>query len=165
MTREEMLQARLEEAFRGSRYHSFLSSLKGVTEEAARWTPPYYKGYPHMDGTLLNLAYHTGGDKFVLMSTSFGDGSVTWEKVKARFEELGGSLAAAKTLAEEGHTLVLQTLGGLTDEDLNAVRPYYGGKTYTAYEVFTIVAEHDVYHAGQINYIRNLYAGLQAAGK
>jgi uncharacterized damage-inducible protein DinB len=99
------------------------------------------------------------------MSTSFGDGSVTWEQVRARFEELGGSLAAAKTLAEEGHALVLQTLGDMTDEDLNSVRPYYGGKTHTAYEVFTIVAEHDVYHAGQINYIRNLYAGLQAAGK
>src|SRR5438270_7665932 len=103
MTRIDMLRIRLEEAFRGSRYHSFLSSLKDVNDEAARWTPPRYKGFPHMTGSILNLAYHTGGDKHVLISTAFGDGSTTWEAVQARFEGLGANLAAAKTLAEEGH--------------------------------------------------------------
>lgn len=159
MTRVDMLRIRLEESFRGSRYHSFLSSIKGVTEEAARWTPPHYRGFPHMTGSILNLAYHTGGDKHVLISTAFGDGSTTWPVVQARFEALGGDLAAAKTLAEEGHALVLRALEQQTDDSLDAPRPYYSGKTHTAHELFSIIAEHDVYHAGQINYVKCLLAG------
>jgi hypothetical protein len=160
MSSVEMLRRRLEEAYRGSKHHSFLSSLKGVSEEMAAWQPPHYRGFPHMNGSILNLAYHTGGDKHVLISCAFGDGSVTWDQVQNRFEELGGNLSAAKALAEEGHTLVLATLDSLTDEDLDQPRPYYGGKTHTAYEVFSIVAEHDVYHAGQVNFVRCLLAGL-----
>lgn len=164
MTRGEMLRARLEEAFRGSRYHSFLASLKGVSEAEARWTPPHYRGFPHMTGSILNLAYHTGGDKHVLISTAFGGGAVTWEAVEARFTALGGDLAAARALAEEGHALVLRTLEGMDAQDdlaLDAPRPYYGGKTHTAAELFAIIAEHDVYHAGQINFVRCLLAGLE----
>lgn len=161
MTRIQMLRARLEEAFRGSKYHSFLASLKGVSEVEARWTPPCYKSYPHMTGSILNLAFHTGGDKSVLISHAFGDGSITWEKVQAQFAGMGGNLEAARRLAEEGHALVLNTLAGLRDEDLDAMRPYYGGKTLTAYEIFCIIAEHDLYHAGQINYVRCLIAGQQ----
>jgi hypothetical protein len=154
MTPKEMLQRRLEESYRASKYHSFLNSLKGVTEEAARWLPPHYKGFPHMNGSILNLAYHTAGDKFVLMSNSFGDGSWSWPKVEAHFTELGGDLTAAKQLAEEGHALVLATLEAWDEDRLEEARPYYGGKTHTALEVFSIVAEHDVYHAGQINFVR-----------
>jgi hypothetical protein len=161
MDRKAALQQRLEEAFRGSRYHSFMASLKGVSEEAARWTPPHYRGFPHMTGSILNLAFHTGGDKSVLISHSFGDASVSWEQVTARFESLGGDLTAAKRLAEEGHAKVLETLASLTDADLDAVRPYYGGKRLTAYEVFTIITEHDLYHAGQINYVRCLIEGIK----
>lgn len=159
MTRAEMLRRRLEEAYRGSRYHSFLASLKGVSEEIARWKLARYKGFPHMDGSILNLAYHVAGDKYVLLSHSFGDGSVSWPQMLQQFEELGGNLEAAKALAEDGHRLVLLTLEALSESDLDAERPYYGGKTHTAYEIFSIIAEHDLYHAGQINYVRNLYAG------
>ncbi len=162
MTRKEMLQDRLEEAFRGSRYHSFLASLKGVSEEVARWLPPYYKGFPHNNGSILDLAYHTGGDKHVLISTSFGDGSVTWEQVQQQFEAAGRDLAAARRVAEEGHVVVLATLAQLPEAELDTQHPYYGGKTLTGAEVFSIIAEHDLYHAGQIQYVRNLYAGAQA---
>ena len=155
-----MLRARLEEAYRGSRFHSFSTSLKGVSDAEARCKPAFYRGFPHMDGSILKLAFHTGGDKHVLMSIGFGDSSVTWPVVQSRFENLGGGLDAAKSLAEEGHALVLKTLENLEDEALDSVWPYYGGKTVTAYELFTIVAEHDVYHAGQIWYVRNLLAGM-----
>jgi hypothetical protein len=161
MTRMELLQDRLEHAFRGSKYHSFLSSIKGLTEEDAQWAPPHYRGFPHMNGSILNLAFHTGGDKFVLMSCAFTGGALTWKAVQDKFDQRGGNLAAAKALAEEGHALVLDTLRSLSDEELDVPRPYYGGKTHTAFELFGIVAEHDLYHAGQINFVRCLLAGLK----
>jgi len=161
MDRIEAIRERLEDAFRASKYHSFLQSLKGVSDEAARWIPPHYRGFPHMDGSILNLAYHTGGDKHVLISCGFGDASVTWDGVKSRFDALGDDITAARALAVEGHTLVVETLEGLSDSDLDLDRPYYGGKSHSAARIFSIIAEHDLYHAGQINYVRNLYAGLK----
>jgi hypothetical protein len=149
----------LEEAFCGSKYHSFLGSLRGVSEEEARWTPSHYKSFPHMTGSILSLAFHAGGDKSVLISHAFGDGSITWEKVQARFEAMGGNLEAARQLAKEGHMRVLHTLAGLQEEDLDVQRPYYGGKMLTTCQIFCILAEHDLYHAGQINYVRCLLAG------
>ncbi len=112
-----------------------------------------------MTGSILNLAYHTGGDKEVLVSHAFGDRSVTWETVQARFQADGGDLAAARRLAEEGHALVLRTLDAWAEEALESPVPYYGGKTLTAQEVFTIISEHDLYHAGQINFVKCLLAG------
>lgn len=162
MTQKEMLCAQLEAAYRSSPFHSFLASLQGVREEDALWLPPRYKGFPHMTGSILNLAFHVGGDKGVLVSHSFGDGAITWPRMQAHFEELGGNLAAAHRLAEEGHALVLDTLARQREEDLLAPRPYYGGKTYPACEIFSIIAEHDLYHAGQIHLLRNLIAGEKA---
>ena len=92
MSRIEVMRSRLEEAFQTSRFHSFLGSLKGVSDEAARWMPEHYRGFPHMDGSILNLAFHTGGDKHVLYSYSFGDGSITWPLMQSRFDSYGGDM-------------------------------------------------------------------------
>lgn len=112
-----------------------------------------------MDGSILNLAFHCGGDKHVLMSHSFGDGSVTWPVMTQRFQDLGGDLRAARILAETGHTTVLSTLRMIDEGKLDALQPYYGGRELPAHEIFAMAAEHDLYHAGQINYVRNLLAG------
>lgn len=158
MTRKDMLRNRLEAAYRGSRFHSFLGSLKGVSEADARWTPEGYRGFPHMTGSILNLAYHTGGDKHVLASTAFGDGTVTWRLVGQRFEALGADLSSVRTLAAEGHAHLLSVLASLAEADLDSPR-HYGGRTHSAAEIISIAAEHDIYHAGQIWYVRNLLAG------
>src|SRR5947207_11852597 len=128
------MRSRLEEAFQTSRFHSFLGSLKGVSDEAARWMPEQYRGFPHMDGSILNLAFHTGGDKHVLISYSFGDASITWPLMQRRFDSYGGDLAAARRLAEEGHALVLSTLDDVGESGLDSKRSYFGGKTLVAYE-------------------------------
>ena len=57
----------------------------------------------------------------------------------------------------------LATLAAQTEETLDAPRPYYGGRTHSAAEVFGIIAEHDLYHAGQINFVRCLIAGAKQA--
>src|SRR5262249_25607085 len=105
------------------------------------------------------------GDKLVLASLAFGDGSVTWTWAEKRFQTLGGDLAAARVIAEEGHAGAMAALAGIQEEGLDSPRPYYGGTTHTTYELFCIMAEHDLYHAGQINYIRCLYDGERKAGR
>lgn len=160
MTKKEALSERLEQAYRTSRFHSFAASINGVSDVQTAWKPPSYRGYPHMDGSILNLAYHCAGDKHVLMSTCFGDGSIGWPEVNQMFIDYGADLTAAARLADEGHVLVLATLDSWPDERFGEPRPYYSGKQIPAEEIFSIVAEHDLYHAGQIWMVRNMIAGL-----
>ncbi len=54
-----------------------------MTEEQARWTPPYYKGLPHMTGSILDFAFHAGSDTRVLLSHYVGDQSVAWEQTQS----------------------------------------------------------------------------------
>ena len=65
-------------------------------------------------------------------------------------------LDAELTGLKEAHTYSLQTLGGLSDEDL--ARPTdWGGKKRTTLEFFLLVFEHDAQHRGQVaTYLRLL---------
>jgi uncharacterized damage-inducible protein DinB len=73
----------------------------------------------------------------------------------------GGDLQAAQKLLEEGFSAVQQHLQSLTDADLARTYTAPDGKTQkTLGELFQMLLEHCFYHAGQIVYIRNLWAGL-----
>ncbi len=163
MPDKTMLARRLREAYQESREHSFLASLEGVTERMAQWKPERYRGFPHMDGSILTIAFHAAGDKLALSSLAFGDGSVAWPQVQERFQALGGNLAVVRGLAEEGQAAALAALAGQREEEMEALCPYYGGQTRTAYDIFRLMAEHDLYHAGQINYVKGLYEGERRA--
>ncbi len=160
MNRAEMLAQMLERAYRGSRYHSLRGALEGVDEATARWQPPHYKGFPWMHGSILEIAFHAGGDKHMLYSTAFGDGSLTWEQVKERFEQDGGDLAAALKLADRGQELLLSALRQMSDDALARKVPYYHSRKIPAEEIFLLAIEHDIYHAGQIWYVRCLVEGI-----
>jgi hypothetical protein len=75
-----------------------------------------------------------------------------------RFRAMGGNLAAALQIAQEGYETTLDALAPLTDDDLEVERPYWGGGRMPTGDLFLMLAEHDVYHAGQIIYIRGMYA-------
>lgn len=155
----------LEQAFVGSRWHGFLTSLEGVSDADALWVPPGYKGFKHQTGSILSIAFHTAGDKLVLTSHAFADGGFGWSEATQHFQQLGGNLAAVRQMAQDGHQKVLAQLAGWPEERLDELRPYYSGKEYPAHRIFGIIAEHDLYHAGQINYVRCLLAGRVPRGQ
>lgn len=164
MSRVQTLRELLERAYRGSRYHALRRALDGVDDATARWQPPHYRGFPWMHGSVLEIAFHAAGDKHMLYHTAFGDGRLTWEDLQQRFAEEGGDIAAAIHLADAGHDLLLGALETFSDETLTQKVPYYHGKRVPAEEVFLLAIEHDVYHAGQIWYVRCLVDGLQTGG-
>lgn len=160
MNRVSMLAELLERAYRGSRYHCLRRALEGVDEPTARWKPPHYKGFPWMHGSILEIAFHAAGDKHMLHNVAFGDGSLTWEQLQQRFEQEGGDLRSALKLADAGHERILATLYQLTDSALAQKVPYYHGRRLPAEEIFLLAIEHDIYHAGQIWYVRCLVEGM-----
>lgn len=159
MGRVLMLAELLERAYRGSRYHSLRRALEGVDEQIARWQPTHYKGFPWMYGSILEIAFHAGGDKHMLHNVAFGDGSLTWDQLKERFEQDGSNLTAALNLADTGQQLLLSTLRTLTDDALAQKVPHYHGRRLPVEEIFLLAIEHDIYHAGQIWYVRCLVEG------
>jgi hypothetical protein len=149
----------LVRSYEGSPWHSFKAAVRDLTEEEALWVPPTgYKGYRWADGTILKIIFHLGADKLVQISTAFGEGSVDWHAMEVRFRAMGGNLAAALQIAQEGYETTLDALAPLTDDDLEVERPYWGGGRMPTGDLFLMLAEHDVYHAGQIIYIRGMYA-------
>ncbi len=155
------LQRQLEAAYRGSRWHSLHRAINGLKPEEARWRPPHYKGFPWSHGSIVEILFHIGGDTLYQLDYAFGAGSVTWEQLQARFQREGGDLRAAIRLLDESFAALQKNLESLTDADLTRTYTPPDGKTQKSLgELFQMLLEHYLYHAGQIVYIRNLWAGL-----
>lgn len=158
-TQVNFLRELLVQAYEGSHYHSFKTAVQSLTEEEALWVPPTgYKGYSWADGSILKIIFHTGADKLVQISTAFGEGSVDWVAMEHRFKAMGGNMQAALQIAQEGYETILDALAPLTDDDLLVERPTWGMGRMETGKLLLMLAEHDFYHAGQIIYIRGMYA-------
>jgi hypothetical protein len=157
--RVERLQHQIEAAYRTSRWHSLKRALEGLKSEEAAWTPAHYKGFPWAKGSILEIIFHVAGDTLYQLDYAFGSGTLTWDQLKERFAQAGGDLRAARGLLAEAYAELEQRLNALTDIDLaRSYRAPDGEKTLE--ELFEMILEHTLYHAGQIVYIRNLRAGI-----
>ncbi len=163
----EHLKAQLENAYKGSRWHSLLRALEGITPEEAAWKPPAYAGFPWMRGSIVEIVFHVGGDSLYQLDHALGKRELTWEALQERFEREGGDLSAALRLAEEGYSALQKALESLTDEELQREYPTpesRGKQKRTLQAFFEMMIEHHLYHAGQIVYVRCLYQGLKQQG-
>lgn len=158
-THVNFIRELLVQAYEGSPYHSFKTAVQNLTEEEALWVPPTgYKGFSWADGSILKIIFHTGADKLVQISTAFGEGSVDWVAMEHRFKAMEGNMQAALQIAQEGYETTLDALAPLTDDDLLVERPTWGMGRMETGKLLLMLAEHDFYHAGQIIYIRGMYA-------
>jgi len=163
----EHLKAQLESAYRGSRWHSLLSALKDITPEEAAWKPPAYAGFPWMEGSIVEIVFHVGGDSLYQLDHALGAGELTWEALQERFRREGGDLPAALRLAEEGYRALQKALDSLSDGDLQREYPTpesKGREKRTLQAFFEMMIEHHLYHAGQIVYARCVFQGLRSSG-
>ena len=159
-TRLELYQRQLNAVYQDSPWHSFQHVLQGVKSEEALWEPPYYKGFPWMSGSILDIAFHVAGDTSFQLSYALGDRSLTWEKLIEEFKSRGGNLEAALAMAEESFLELQQALDGLADVDLaRRHKTPDGKKEQTLEEFIQMLLEHYVYHSGQIMYVRCLWDG------
>lgn len=161
ITRVEVLKANLEAAYSGSHWHSFRASIKGLSEDEARWTPPHYEGFPWMDGSILRIIFHLGGDAHFQLDHAMGEKALSWEILEERFQTAGGTLEAALSSCEEGYQKLQQALDSLSDKDLSQTYSTPEGKGERSLEdFFRMMIEHLHYHAGQIVYIRSMWKSL-----
>ena len=151
-----------ERAFSKSPWHSLMSALEGVTDEAFTWLPERHSGFPWMDGSIQDIVYHVAGDKLVQLNHAFGDATMNWENVpiskgcSADILSAPGQ-AASQRYIHSLHSAQEALIAAIrSTDDLDAKVTGWGGKRLKAVDFFLMLIEHDLYHAGQIRYIRNL---------
>lgn len=148
-----LLLALQERAFRCSPWHSLLDSLEGVRSDVFLRAPDQHDGFPWMDGSIRDILYHVTGDKVVQFSHAFGDGSITWENV----EIARATVDVMLQQLHQAHAPLVETLSRQTDDTLTKKVRTWGGKIMSIRDFFLMLIEHDLYHAGQIRMLRNLY--------
>jgi hypothetical protein len=146
----ETLVYLLDEAFEGNEEHSLLGNLTNVTPED--WLARPVEG----SRSIAEIVDHAGAAKFAYWDHMFskGDSSFDGWLRRSPSRQDRGDIAGVKEWLREGHVTFRDAVAALDDDALSAPRrAHYGGVADTRW-LITVLIEHDVYHAGEINHLR-----------
>lgn len=143
-------------AFDGPAWHgpSLLATLRGVAPEEALWRPA--PGRNTVWQLILHTAYWKDRVRARLAGergTRFPRGPANFPAVPTRADE--AALAGDLRLLKDCHRRLCEVVGDLPARRLD-VR--VGRSRWTYVETILGIASHDLYHAGQIQLIRRVYA-------
>lgn len=145
------LVALLDEAFQGTRWHSLLRNLESVTPADWLWVAPGGRR------SIRDIVAHVGGCKFMYQNQAFGDGQFTWDDPPVAGDEALDTVPSAVEWLREGHQRLRGSVAALNDDDLPRLRGHHSGTPKETRWIIATMIEHDLYHAGEINYIRALH--------
>jgi uncharacterized damage-inducible protein DinB len=138
----------MDNAFADSRAHSLLNNLSAVTEaDYAR---------DHQGRSIREMVRHLAAAKHVYDNQAFGDASLFMPALQSRIYESDATLAEDVDWLRHGQQQLRASLAGLDDADLSTPRPVHMGGTLPTRQIISIMIEHDLYHAGEINHLRAL---------
>ena len=107
------------------------------------------------------MVAHVGECKYVYEDHAFGDATFRWDHPTDRFREvLEGSTGppdAVLTWLAEGHRRLVQSVAALDDDDLRRPRRSPWGSPEETRWIISVMIEHDLYHAGEINHLCSLH--------
>ena len=162
----EQLLYLIDEAFEGPEgWHSLLGNLRSVGQDDWLWTPPMGAR------TIRVLAAHIAAAKYVYANVAFCDGKLSWNAPVADLgygmEDLQNESVLDNEPAmediigwlTEGQRALREHVAALDDEDLLRPRPTHRGEMRETRWLISVMIQHDLYHAGEINHIRALRQG------
>ncbi len=145
----------LDEAFDGNPEHSLLGNLRTVAAEDWEWLPP--------DGrrSIRQIIAHVGACKYMYENHAFGDAALTWTDPLVNPAALrpDGPVEAVLEWVQEGQRRLRESVARLEDAELREPRKTNWGETRETRWIISVMIEHDLYHAGEINHIRALRQG------
>ena len=140
----------LDEAFQGPRWHSLLRNLESVKASDWLWVAPGGQR------SIRDIVAHVGGCKFMYHNQAFDDGQYSWADPPVAGGDALASIPAAIEWLREGHERLRGCVAVLDDDELPRQRPHHSGTPRETRWIIRTMIEHDLYHAGEINYIRAL---------
>lgn len=140
-----------DEAFHGVRWHSLLRNLETVTPADWLWVAPGGRR------SIRDIVAHVGSCKFMYHNQAFGDGTYRWDVSRVASRDATDTIPSAVAWLRKGHDRLHRSLAELDDSDLPLRRPHHSGTPRETRWIIRTLIEHDLYHAGEINYIRALH--------
>jgi uncharacterized damage-inducible protein DinB len=156
----ELILYLADEAFRGpgieesNESQALLPNLATVPEEAWRAL------LPGADRTIEKIVLHVGACKVMYDDYAFGPGTLFWTDREVE-PWPAGKAPMAETINWLGqvHQRLVQHVAALSDEDLLVPRLTNWGEQRETRWILSVMMQHDLYHAGEINHIRSLLSG------
>jgi len=139
----------LDSAFDSSRWHSVVGNLKSVEPEAWSWIPP------SGDRSIQYIVEHLGLCKLMYENHAFGDGTLRWDQPLIEDESVLATIPSAIEWLRSCNAIWRQSVAALSDHDLSQPRKTNWGETIETRWIIATMLEHDLYHAGEINFIRS----------
>ena len=134
-------------------YRQLAKSLTGVTEEEAlRGADPGWRRYRHgtgLDGSIAGIVRHVAVWKHAA-ATGLARGVFPDPE---SLQPSGPEWAELLAWLEEGHARLAQALEALRPSDLQQTLRWEG-QSLTVLDALAHLIEHDQYHAGQVNLLR-----------
>ena len=150
----------LEEAYRGPgvehtyESQSLLPNLATVRDEDWSRIPAGGRR------SIAAIVVHVGACKVMYDDYAFGPGKLTWES--SEVEPWPGGAAPRDEVGpwlESAHQRLREHIAALEDEDLARTRLTNWGEQRETRWIVSVMIQHDLYHAGEVNHIRSLFAG------
>jgi DinB superfamily len=152
----EQLLYLMDEAFDAEGHeHSFLANVRSVKEEDWHWVPP------GGSRPTFEIVYHVGLCKYVYDNHAFGDSSMRWDR-PVSLPEIRRDASREEVFAwlREGQRMLRGSVESLeSDEELLKPRRSNWGQEYETRWLVSVMIEHDLYHAGEINHLRAMRQG------
>ena len=142
-----------------SAYQIFIDNLTDLTLDEALATPA--GGYRSVLGILKHAAgwshvYHS----FAFDLTPKGWTELAWPRgLRERVDTSRDYLDEVINWFHLSHTLWMQSLGKVDEEQLDLPHPLHWGQTAPLYDIVVMIASHHLYYAGEINQLLAIYRG------
>jgi uncharacterized damage-inducible protein DinB len=152
----ETLIRLIEDAFETDPKHSVLANLRDVRDEDWTALPP------GSGRSIADILEHVGWCKWMYLDYAFGAASLRGDQPP--LVPAGGARSRPRNelLAwlTEGHRRWLAAIRALpNDAELDRIRLAHWGGQLPTHVLIHIGIAHDLYHAGEINYLRSLLQG------
>lgn len=107
--------------------------------------------------TIADIALHVAACKHVYDDYAFGPGAMSWDSMPPPALADAGTPEDITAWLKAGQVQIRDNIAALDDAGLlQSVRTNWGSREQAGW-VATVMIEHDLYHAGEINHIRSLY--------
>ncbi len=160
MAAVDLLVYLMEEAFGGrgieasNESQSLMANLATVDETTWR------ARLPGTVRTIESIALHVGGCKVMYPEYAFGAGRLTWESPEVQpWPDGAAPMAEVLAWLRTVHAALMAQVAALSDADLSTPRQANWGEPRETRWLLSMLLQHDLYHAGEINRMRALLAG------
>jgi uncharacterized damage-inducible protein DinB len=157
----QTMLAMANQAYRSDPWSALRRNIESVTAEEwdvrpATWSVAEFGTQPEL--SICDIALHTGA-KYMYVDRAFGQAKLEWADIGAPPTR---DMAAVLAWLDEAHRLLTEGLAALQDDaDLAEQRQSPRRAPMRRSELISIIINHDLYHAGEINRQRALIRGAE----